>query len=113
MLLVSITYFPATSFTYHNTLTKYTITPTTLRLVRGTGENPLLATVKRIKMIWSGHVARRTSLPKTILPDALEARHRPGRRSKSCVDGVVEGTLYRLYGAPQHPLTDGVAERRS
>ena len=55
-------------------------------------QEPLLATVKRRKMIWFGHVTRHDSLCKTIMQGTVEGGRRRGRQRKSWSDNVKEWT---------------------
>ena len=55
-------------------------------------QEPLLATVKRRKLAWFGHVTRHDSLCKTILQGTLEGARRRGRQRKSWTDNVKEWT---------------------
>ena len=55
-------------------------------------QEPLLATVKRRKLAWFGHVTRHNSLPKTVLQGTLEGRRRRGRQTKSWMDNIKEWT---------------------
>ena len=51
---------------------------------------PLLATVKRRKLSWFGHVTRHDSLCKTVLQGTLEGGRRRGRQRKNWMDIVKE-----------------------
>ena len=51
---------------------------------------PLLATVKRQKLAWFGHVTRHDSPSKTILQDTLEDGRRRGRRRKCWMGNIKE-----------------------
>ena len=53
---------------------------------------PLLATVKRRKLAWFGHVTRHNSLSKTILQGTLEGGRCCGRQRKCWKDDVKEWT---------------------
>ena len=55
-------------------------------------QEPLLATVKKRKLSWFGHVTRHNSLPKTILQGTLEGGRRRGRQAKSWLDNIEEWT---------------------
>ena len=55
-------------------------------------QEPLLATVKRQKLAWLGHVTRYNSLSKTIPLVTLEAGRRRGRQRKYWMDNVKEWT---------------------
>jgi hypothetical protein len=55
-------------------------------------QEPLLATVKRRKLAWYGHVSRHESLSKTILQGTVEGKRRRGRQRKSWSDNVTEWT---------------------
>ena len=51
-----------------------------------------LATVKRRKLAWFGHVTRHDSLSKTILQDTLEGGRRRGRQRKCWMGNIKEWT---------------------
>ena len=53
-------------------------------------EKPLLATVKRRKLAWFGHVTRHDSLSKTIFHGTLERGQRRGRQRKCWMDNIKE-----------------------
>ena len=53
-------------------------------------QEPLLATIKRRKMIWFGHVTRHDSLCKTIMQGTIEGRRRRGRQRKCWLDNIKE-----------------------
>ncbi len=55
-------------------------------------QEPLLATVKRRKLAWFGHVTRHNSLSKTILQGTLEGGRRRGRQRKCWMDNIKEWT---------------------
>ena len=55
-------------------------------------QEPLLATVKRRKLTWFGHVTRHDSLCKTIMQGTVEGGRRRGRQRKSWSDNVKEWT---------------------
>ena len=55
-------------------------------------QEPLLATVKRRKLSWFGHVTRHNSLPKTILQGTVEGGRKRGRQVKSWMDNIKEWT---------------------
>ena len=55
-------------------------------------QEPLLATVKRRKLAWFGHVTRHVSLSKTILQGTLEGGRRRSRQRKCWMDNVKEWT---------------------
>ena len=55
-------------------------------------QEPLLATVKRWKRPWFGHVTRHDSLFKTILQDTLEGGWRCGRQRKCWMVNIKEQT---------------------
>ena len=52
----------------------------------------LLATVKRRKLKWYGHVTRSGGLTKVILQGTVEGRRRRGRPKKSWIDNIAEWT---------------------
>ena len=56
-------------------------------------QEPPLATVKRRKLAWFGHVTRHNSLSKTILQGTLEGGQRRGRQRKSWMDNIKEWTF--------------------
>ena len=53
-------------------------------------QQPLLATVKRRKLAWFGHVTRHDSLSKTILQGTSEGGRRRGWQKKCWMDKVKE-----------------------
>jgi hypothetical protein len=55
-------------------------------------QEPLLATVKRRKLAWFGHVTHHNTLSKTILQGTLKGSRRRGRQKKSWVTNVKEWT---------------------
>mgnify|MGYP006273469667 CR=1 FL=1 len=55
-------------------------------------QEPLLATVKKRKLAWFGHVTRHNTLPKTVLQGTLEGGRRRGRQTKSWMDNIKEWT---------------------
>ena len=55
-------------------------------------QEPLLATVKRRKLQWFGHVTRHNTLSKTILQGTVEGGRRRGRPRKSWSDDVKQWT---------------------
>ena len=55
-------------------------------------QKPLLATVKRRKLAWFGHITRHDSLPKTILQGTLEGGRRRGRQRKCWMNNIKEWT---------------------
>ena len=55
-------------------------------------QEPLLATVKRWKLAWFGHVTCPDSLSKTILQGTLEGRRCHGRQGKCWMDNIKEWT---------------------
>ena len=65
--------------------------PTTGCGARPAPQEPLLASVKRRKLAWFGHVTRR-NISKTILQGTLEGGRRHGRRRKCWVDNIKEWT---------------------
>ena len=52
----------------------------------------LLATVKRRKLKWYGHVTRSDGLTKVILRGAVEGKRRSGRPKKGWIDNIAEWT---------------------
>ena len=56
------------------------------------GQQPLLATVKRRKLAWYGHVSCHDSLSKTILQGTVEGKRKRGRQRKSWIDNIKEWT---------------------
>ena len=68
-------------------------------------QEPLLATVKRRKMAWFGHIIRHNTLSKTILQGTVEGSRRQGRPRKSWTENVKEWTSQTLpellVAAPQ------------
>ena len=63
-------------------------------LVRGYvgPQEPLLATVRRRKLIWFGHVVRHDTLVKTIMQGTVEGGRRRGRQRKVWMDNIKEWT---------------------
>ena len=61
-------------------------------------EEPLLATVKRRKLAWFGHVTLYDSLSKTILQDTLEGGRCRCRQRKCWMDNIKEWTSLPMPG---------------
>ena len=55
-------------------------------------QETLLATVKRRKLAWFGHVTRHNSLSKTIMQGTVAGGRRRGRQRKSWGDNIKEWT---------------------
>ena len=55
-------------------------------------QEPLLATIKRRKLAWFGHVTHHDSLSETIHQDTLEGGRRRGRQRKCWMDNIEEWT---------------------
>ena len=55
-------------------------------------QEPLLATVKRLKLAWFGHVTRHENLSKPVLQDTVEGGRRRGRQRKCWLDNIREWT---------------------
>ena len=55
-------------------------------------QEPLLATVKKRKLAWFGHVTCHHSLSKTILQGTLESRQRRSRQMKCWMDNIKKWT---------------------
>ena len=55
-------------------------------------QEPLLATVKRRKLTWYGHICRHDSLSKVILQGTVEGGRSRGRQQKSWSDNIKEWT---------------------
>ena len=53
-------------------------------------QEPLLATVKRWKLAWFGHVTHQNSLSKTILQGTLEGRQSHSRQRDCWMDNIKE-----------------------
>ncbi|GFS15364.1 eukaryotic translation initiation factor 3 subunit F [Elysia marginata] len=84
-------------------------------------KSPLLATVKRRKLAWFGHMTRHDGLCKTTVQGAVEGSRRRGRQKKSWLDNVkewtkmtlpdlmIQGILYFniLFRQPEYSGTDG------
>ena len=82
-------------------------------------QEPLLATVKKWKVAWFGHVARCNNLSKTILQGTLEGGQRCGQQRKCWMDNFKEWTflpmpetgrgslLNRLSCPPSNPIGQG------
>ncbi|GFS01436.1 endonuclease-reverse transcriptase [Elysia marginata] len=60
-------------------------------------QEPLLATVKRHKLAWFGHVTRHDSLSKTILQGTVEGKHTRGRQKKAWCDNIKGWTGMAMY----------------
>ncbi|GFR93520.1 retrovirus-related Pol polyprotein LINE-1 [Elysia marginata] len=60
-------------------------------------QEPLLATVKRRKLAWFGHVTRHDSLSKTILQGIVEGKRRRGRQKKAWCDNIKEWIGMAMY----------------
>ncbi|GFS04037.1 endonuclease-reverse transcriptase [Elysia marginata] len=60
-------------------------------------QEPLLATVKRRKLAWFGHVTRHDSLSKTILQGTVKGKRRRGRQKKAWCDNIKEWTGMAMY----------------
>ena len=61
---------------------------------------PLLATVKRRKLAWFGHVTRHNSLSKTILQGTFEDGRRCGRLKNYWMDNIKEWTSLPMPELP-------------
>ena len=59
-------------------------------------QEPLLATAKRGKLAWFGHVAHHSSLSKDILHCTLEGRRCHGQQRKYWIDSIKEWTSVPL-----------------
>ena len=55
-------------------------------------QEELLATIKRRKLAWYGHVTRHQTLSKTILQGTLEGSRKRGRQRKCLMDNVRDWT---------------------
>lgn len=55
-------------------------------------QEPLLAAVRKRKLLWLGHVIRHNTLPRTVLQGTLEVGRRRGRQSKNWMDNIKEWT---------------------
>ena len=63
------------------------------QITNSTGEQePLLATIKRRKLAWFGHISRHNTLSKTILQGTVEGKRRRGRQRKIWHDNIKEWT---------------------
>lgn len=75
-------------------------------------QEPLLATVKREKMAWFGHITRHDSLCKTIMQGTVEGGGRSGRQRKNGLDNVKKWTGMTvpelLMAAVNRPLWERV-----
>ncbi|GFS10039.1 hypothetical protein ElyMa_006636700, partial [Elysia marginata] len=60
-------------------------------------QEPLLATVKRRKLAWFGHVTRHDSLSKTNLQGTVEGKRRRGRQRKAWCDNIKEWTGLAMF----------------
>ena len=66
------------------------------------GQEPLLATVKKRKLAWFGHVTRHDSRSQTILRGTLEGGRRRGRQRKCWLDNIKEWTDVPGHARPVH-----------
>ena len=60
-------------------------------------QEPLLATIKRRKLAWFGHVTRHDGLCKTVLQGTVEGERGRGRPRKTWTDNVKDWTAMRLH----------------
>jgi len=74
-------------------------------------QEPVLATVKRRKLQWFGHVTRHNTLSKIILQGTVEGGRKRGRQRKSWSDNVKEWTSLDM-GHLLQQTTDRQAWRR-
>ena len=75
-------------------------------------QQPFLATVKRRKLAWFGHVTRRESFSKSILQGAFEGGRHCGRQRKYWMDNVKElASLGLLLNRLPCPSDDPIGER--
>ena len=70
-------------------------------------QEPLIATIKRRKLAFYGHVTRHDSLCKTIMQGTVEGGRSRGRQRKSWSDNIKEWT-----GLPTHELLARAADRQ-
>ncbi|GFR72522.1 tenascin [Elysia marginata] len=70
-------------------------------------QEPLLATVKRRKLAWFGHVTRHDSLSKTIFQGTVEGKRRRGRQRKAWCDNIKEWTGMAMYELVRYRLRLG------
>ena len=75
---------------YKDRITNEQVRKTIIKHI-GPYEN-LLATVKRRKLKWYGHVTRSDGLTKVILQGTVEGSRRRGRPEKSWIDNIAEWT---------------------
>ena len=78
------------NITYHERKTNQYVWQVVENLVGP--QEPLLATVKRRKLQWYGHVSRHDTLSKTILQGTVEGGRKRGRQRKSWSDNVKSWT---------------------
>ena len=80
-------------------------------------QEPFLATVKRWKLAWYGHISRHDSLSKTILQGTVESKQRRGCPRKSWSDNVKDWTnqptAQMLHAAEDHQQWRAMAEEAS
>ena len=74
-------------------------------------QEPLLATVKRRKLAWFGHVTRHESLSKTILQGTVEGWRRRGRQRKCWMGDIKEWTSCPCQNCSQGPSAERTARR--
>ena len=63
-------------------------------------QEPLLATVKRRKLAWFGHVTSHDSLSKTLLQGTLEGGRRRGRQRECWINNIKEWTSVLMPELP-------------
>lgn len=80
--LLRISYFEHKTNDYVRSMVKNLVGP----------QEPLLATAKRRKLAWFGHIVRHDNLSKTIMQGTVEGRRRRGRQRKSWCDNIQDWT---------------------
>jgi len=76
-------------------------------------QEPLLATIKRRKLTWFGHVNRHEGLPKTILQGTLPGSRKRGRQKKAWNDNICEWTGESLSNLTRATEDRGEWRRKS
>ena len=59
-------------------------------------QETIMATIKRRKLTWFGHVVRHNNLPKTILQGTVQGGRRRGRQRKCWFDNIKEWTNLQM-----------------
>ena len=73
-------------------------------------QEPLLATDKRWKLVWFGHVTYDNSLSKTILQGTFEGERRRGRQRTCWINKIKEWTSLQARARTAH---DGLPQKKT